>query len=112
GGTWDVELGPNRVRVDLHGRSTAVQYRMRLASRWLAAVIDGRIGWEDLLLSFRFSAARDPDVYNDYLIGLLKHADRASLAAIEEYDARRDTDATFVVQTEHGGYELNRYCPH
>ncbi len=112
GGTWDVELGPNRVRVDLHGRSTAVQYRFRLASRWLAAVIDGRVGWEDLLLSFRFSAARDPDVYNDYLIGLLKHADRAALTAVEEYDAHRDVDATIVVQSEHGGYELNRYCPH
>jgi nitrite reductase/ring-hydroxylating ferredoxin subunit len=112
GGRWDVELGPRRVRVDLTGQAAAVQYRFRLASRWLAAVVDGRIGWEDLLLSFRFSAARDPDVYNDYLVGLLKHADRASLRAVEEYDANRDADATIVVQSDHGGYELNRYCPH
>jgi len=112
GGRWDVALRPSGVRVDLHGRSSSVQYRFRLASRWLAAVIDGRIGWEDLLLSFRFSATRDPDVYNDYLIGLLKHADRAALAAVEEYDSNRDVDTTIVVQSEHGGYELNRYCPH
>jgi UDP-MurNAc hydroxylase len=112
GGRWDVELGPRNVRVDLQGRSSSVQYRFRLASRWLAAVIDGRIGWEDLLLSFRFSATRDPDVYNDYLIGLLKHADKAALDAVEEYDANRDVGATIMVQSEHGSYELNRYCPH
>ena len=63
-------------------------------------------------MSFRFCATRDPDVYNDYLVGLLKHADRAALQAVEEYDANRDVDARIVVQTEHGGYELNRYCPH
>jgi UDP-MurNAc hydroxylase len=112
GGTWDVEIGPRAVRVDLQGRSPSVQYQFRVASRWLAAVIDGRIGWEDLLLSFRFSAWRDPDVYNDYLVGLLKHADRAALREVERYDANRDVGARIVVESQHGGYELNRYCPH
>jgi nitrite reductase/ring-hydroxylating ferredoxin subunit len=112
GGRWDVRLGPDRVRVDLSGRAHDVQYRFRLASRWLAPVIEGLVGWEDLLLSFRFSAWRDPDVYNDYLVGFLKHADRDAFRAVEAYDAGRDAEARILVQGEHGDYEVNRYCPH
>jgi nitrite reductase/ring-hydroxylating ferredoxin subunit len=112
GGRWDVKLGPDDVRVDLRGRSRDVQYRFRLDSRWLAPVIEGRIGWEDLFLSLRFSARRDPDVYNDYFLGFLKHADRKAFVAIEAYDATRDIDARFEVQTDRGRYELSRYCPH
>ena len=63
-------------------------------ARWLGAVLAGRTGWEDLFLSLRFTARRDPDVYNDYLVGLLKHADAAALAAVEQYEAPRDPDET------------------
>jgi hypothetical protein len=43
----------------------------------------GQAGREDLLLSLRFSARRNPDIYNDHPVGLLKHADRDALEAVE-----------------------------
>ena len=113
GGCWDVHLGPDRIRVDLHGRAERVQYRFRVASRWLEPVIAGRIGWEDLLLSLRFSAWRSPDIYNDYLVGLLKHADEQALAAVEAYQTARPPDERIVVEAGDGRrYEIGRYCPH
>ena len=57
----------------------------------------GRTRWEELLLSLRFSARREPDVYNDYLVGLLKHADLAALRAVEEFEAARDPEETIEV---------------
>lgn len=112
GGRWDVQLGPDRVRVDLSGRSASPAYRIRVASRWLWPVLAGRTGWEDLFLSLRFSAARDPDMYNDYLVGLLKHADAAALAAVERYEVDRDPDETVELADGDQRVEVGRYCPH
>jgi len=112
GGRWDVQLGPDRVRVDRAGRSGSPAYRIRVASRWLWPVLAGRTGWEDLFLSLRFTAARDPDVYNDYLVGLLKHADAAALAAVEQYEVLRDPDETVQIAAGDRRFEVSRYCPH
>jgi UDP-MurNAc hydroxylase len=111
-GRWDVDLRPDGVRVDFSGRAHQPAYRFRLDSRWLAPVLRGRIGWEDLLLSLRFSAWRHPDIYNDYLIGLLKHAEPTALAAIEEYERTRSADEKIVIDAAGARYEIGRYCPH
>ncbi len=111
-GRWDVDLRREGVRVDLAGRAREPGYRFRLDARWLAPVIFGQIGWEDLLLSLRFSAWRHPDIYNDYLIGLLKHAEPRALQAVEDYERRRSTDEKIVVQAGAARYEVGRYCPH
>ena len=67
----------------------------------------------DLLLSLRFSAWRSPDLYNDYMVGLLKHADEEALEAVVAYETSRDTNETVVVQdAEVRRYEVGRYCPH
>ena len=66
-----------------------------------AGVVSGRTRWEELLLSLRFSARREPDLYNDYLVGLLKHADLAALRAVEAFEAARDPEDRF--QLEHDG---------
>jgi L-ascorbate metabolism protein UlaG (beta-lactamase superfamily)/nitrite reductase/ring-hydroxylating ferredoxin subunit len=112
GGRWDVQLGPDRVRVDLSGRAASPAYRIHVASRWLWPVLAGRTGWEELFLSLRFSAARDPDIYNDYLVGLLKHADAAALAAVERYEVDRDPDETVELSDGDRRVEVGRYCPH
>jgi len=112
GGRWDVKLGPDDTSVDLGGGSSEVQYRFTVNSRWLAPVIAGQLGWEDLFLSLRFSAWREPDVYNDYLIGLLKHAEPVVLAAVEDHETNRRSDERFVVQAGGRAFEVGRYCPH
>jgi UDP-MurNAc hydroxylase len=111
-GRWDVDLRPGGARVDFSGRATRPGYTFRLGSRWLAPVIFGQIGWEDLLLSLRFSAWRHPDIYNDYLIGLLKHAEPLALGAIEAYERNRPADETIVIDAGGTRYEIGRYCPH
>ena len=112
GGTWDAHIGPDTVRVDLEGGDGPADYRLRLESRWLASVISGHTRWEELLLSLRFSARREPDQYNDYLVGLLKHADLAALRAVEQYEAARDPEDVTMVEV--GGEQrlVSRYCPH
>ena len=111
-GRWDVDLRPSGVRVDRNGRARQPGYTFRLGSRWLAPVIFGEIAWEDLLLSLRFRAWRHPDIYNDYLIGLLKHAEPRALGAIEAYERARASDEKIVIDAAGARYEIGRYCPH
>jgi hypothetical protein len=98
GGRWDVRLGPDKARVNLGAGNGPVQYRFRVASRWLEPVIAGAVGWENLLPSLRFSAWRSPDLYNYYLVGLLKHADEEALQAVAAYETSRDKGETVVVE--------------
>jgi UDP-MurNAc hydroxylase len=86
GGRWDVHLFPDAARVDLDGRAPEVQYRFRVRSRWLAAVVDGVARWDDLLNSMRFLVEREPDAPSDHLFWLLRHADRDALLSIEAYE--------------------------
>ena len=111
-GRWDVDIRPEGVKVDLGGSAHDVQYRFSVDSKWLAPVIRGDIAWEDLFLSLRFKAWRNPDIYNDYLVGLLKHADPEALGAIESYEVNRATDVRLQVRGSDGTYEISRYCPH
>lgn len=124
GGVWDVRMDADGLTVDLDAGTGAgteagteagaavPEYTFRVAGRWLGAVLSGRVAWEDLLLSLRLTARRDPDRYNDYLIGLLKHANEPALRAIEEYETGRERDERIVVRDGERSYEIGRYCPH
>lgn len=112
GGVWDAHIGPNHVFVDLDGGDCPADYRLVLDGRWLDGVVCGRTRWEELLLSLRFTARRQPDRYNDYLVGLLKHADRAALRAIEEFEAARDPEETIEITVDGRQLQISRFCPH
>lgn len=110
GGVWLIDFRAGSVRrgtiTDPH------QYRYRFHSRWLKRIIADGLAWEDFLLGLRFNAFRDPDIYNDHLLGLLKFNDERSLRAVEQYE-KRESDETIVVSTTDGNqYEISRYCPH
>lgn len=112
GGVWDAHIGPGQVRVDLNGGDCRADYRLILDGRWLDGVVSGRTRWEELLLSLRFTARRQPDQYNDYLVGLLKHADRAALRAVEEFEAARDPEETIEIMVNGEAIQISRFCPH
>jgi L-ascorbate metabolism protein UlaG (beta-lactamase superfamily)/nitrite reductase/ring-hydroxylating ferredoxin subunit len=112
GGVWDAHIGPDRVRVDLAGGAGHADYRLILAGRWLDGVVSGRTRWEEFLLSLRFTARRDPDRYNDYLVGLLKHADRAALRAVERFEVARDPEETIEIMVGGRQLQVSRFCPH
>ena len=112
GGTWDARIGPDRVTVDLDGGAGHADYLLRMDARWLDGVVSGRTRWEELLLSLRFTARREPDLYNDYLVGLLKHADLAALRAVEEFETARDPFEEIEVEDNGRRVRISRYCPH
>jgi len=112
GGVWDVDLSPEGVKVGEAGPGTRPHYRITTAGRWLEGVLSGRIAWEDLLISFRLSLYRDPDVYNDHLVGLLKHANAPALQAVEAYETERDETERILVEADGHTYDIPRYCPH
>jgi UDP-MurNAc hydroxylase len=98
--------------VDLDGTAETVDYRLRLEGRWLAGVVRGRTRWEELLLSLRFAARREPDIYNDYLVGLLKHADLEALRAVEAYELTRRENETITLRHRGRDVRVSRFCPH
>ncbi|GAA1849691.1 Rieske 2Fe-2S domain-containing protein [Actinomadura bangladeshensis] len=112
GGVWDVDFSAAGLAVSAASPDVRPHYRITTAGRWLDGVLTGRMAWEDLLISFRLSLYRDPDVYNDYLVGLLKHANAPALQAVEAYETGRDESERITVACGGDRYDIPRYCPH
>lgn len=110
GGQWTVDFrsGAEGVSEGLAGCA----YRYRLASKFLLPLLTGAVPWEDFFLSLRFEAWRDPDVYNDHLLGLLKFAHEEALRAVEHFEASMTTDEKIIVHAEGSAYRIQRRCPH
>jgi UDP-MurNAc hydroxylase len=110
GGEWSVDFRPGReVVADTLGDCA---YVYRFASRWLPPILDGSVPWEDFLLSLRFTARRNPDRYNDHLLGLLKFAEPDALAAVEAFETALASDERMTVRCEGRTYTIGRHCPH
>ncbi|MDQ1429528.1 MAG: UDP-MurNAc hydroxylase [Actinomycetota bacterium] len=71
GGRWDVHIDHDRGRAELRHAAVDVDVWFRVASRWLAAVLAGRISWNDLLYSLRFSASSNFRERGDHMMQLL-----------------------------------------
>ncbi|MFI6518692.1 Rieske (2Fe-2S) protein [Spirillospora sp. NPDC050679] len=112
GGVWDVDFSPEGLKVGEASPGARPHYRITTAGRWVDGVLRGEMAWEDLLISFRVTLYRDPDVYNDYLVGLLKHANAPALQAVEAYETGRDESERIVVESGGRSYDIPRYCPH
>jgi UDP-MurNAc hydroxylase len=90
------------------------QYRFEFESRNIDQVMRGDLSWEDLLLSLRFRAHRDPDRYNQHLFTFLKMSDHNALQAVvtAEVALRARPDDTFLLDANGDRYEVQRFCPH
>ncbi len=110
GGQWAVDFRDGDAGV--YNELGDCQYQYRFATRWLPAILNGRVAWEDFFLSLRFTALRRPDVYNDYLLGLLKFAFRDTLDAVEHYESARPASDRITVAAEGASYSVQRFCPH
>ena len=106
--------------VQCHGPGVSVErtegrpaeYTSYMEEVWLHQVLQHNLAWENFFLSLRFSAERDPDVYNDHLLSWLKFADSEALAAVEIYEKTQTNTETIVVETPAGQYRIAKYCPH
>lgn len=110
GGDWAVDFRPGRRRVDPRADDCAYVYSFD--GRWLPPLLAGEVPWEDFMLSLRFRARRDPDRYNDHLLGLLKFAEPTALAAVEEFETGMATDDRIELHHEGRTYLVQRHCPH
>jgi UDP-MurNAc hydroxylase len=110
GGRWTVDFRPDSLGV--HDGIDECNYLYGFASRWLPPLLDGSTPWEDFFLSLRFEAWRDPDVYNDHLLGLLKFAEQKALDAVERFETTLASDERITVHSEGRTYSVQRYCPH
>ena len=111
GGVWDVRMNGAGLAIGPPADERP-GYIVTTPGRWVEPILAGAMAWEDLLLSLRFQLHRDPDVYNDYLVGLLKHANAPALQAIEEYETGRDEAEKIIVTDGGRTFEIGRYCPH
>lgn len=110
GGRWAVDFRPGSEGVS--DRMGECGYTYRFSSRWLPSILNGATPWEDFFLSLRFEAWRNPDVYNDHLLGLLKFAEPVALDAVEDFESSMDSDERITIHAEGKTYSIGRYCPH
>jgi UDP-MurNAc hydroxylase len=112
GGRWLVRIHADEYGVARWDGTTPYQYCYRFHVRWLKRILVEGLHWEDFLLSLRFTAERNPDVYNDHLLGLLKFNHVHALAAVEMFE-RGLSGETIEVRAQDGTrYEIAKYCPH
>lgn len=110
GGQWAVDFRPGHAGV--YDELGDCQYGYRFDSRWLPSLLSGKLLWEDFFLSLRFQAWRNPDRYNDHLLGLLKFANPAALQAVETYETTFDSKEQMLLHASGHTYQVQRRCPH
>ena len=110
GGRWSVDFRTGSEGV--YETLGDCAYRYRFASKWLPPLLSAAVPWEDFFLSLRFEASRDPDLYNDHLLSLLKFAEAEALEAVERFETSMVVDERIIVHAEGGSYRIQRRCPH
>ncbi len=92
-----------------------VNYRFTIGHRYVHHLLQNRfINFESVFLSMRFTAWRNPDIFNEALFSLLINFDGQRLQEAErvlqpEPDA---PDDFFEVVHNGESYSVQRYCPH
>ncbi|MGW2397858.1 MBL fold metallo-hydrolase [Kitasatospora sp. NPDC001664] len=108
GAAWGVRLGELAERVELEDEPVDPGYTIRVPPRALRAVLDGRTGWEEALLSMRLSLHRDPDVFDLTLLSLLRYGHQPAQTRQLVHERSGAGDAV----VERDGLRFQRYCPH
>ena len=110
GGNWHVDF-----RKESQGVGQGIEdcgYNYKFESRWLAPVLREEVPWEDFFLTLRFTCKRNPDMYNDHLLGLLKFANVEALQQVEKFETQPKSEEMIKIHSEGKTYMISRYCPH
>ena len=108
---FDSKLNKNSVR---YFDEDDYFYEFAIEGKHLNQVLDKKITWEDLFLSLRFTARREPDEYSEHLMAFLKLADPVAYKQYELFHFRDSVDKNEVFTLNYGGnkYKVQKYCPH
>jgi UDP-MurNAc hydroxylase len=92
-----------------------VDYRFTVDHRFVADLLRHRyVNFENVFLSMRLHAWREPDVFNDALFAILVNFDHRRLQLAEEAFERRCHEESDRFEILHQGvrYLIQRRCPH
>jgi UDP-MurNAc hydroxylase len=107
GQVWQVHLGELAADYVIEGEEPYdADYVLLMAPRVLRAILDGRVGWEEALLSMRVRLRRNPDVFDSRFMGLLRYGNEPAQTLQMARENRCDETI------ERAGMALQRYCPH
>jgi UDP-MurNAc hydroxylase len=82
------------------------EYTFVMSPRVLRAILEGRTGWEEALLSMRVGLHRDPDVFDLRFMGLLRYGNEpAQTLHMMKEQQNKET-------IERDGLRMQRFCPH
>ena len=111
GGKWIVNFS-QKPYLKIFEEGDSFDYKYNFHSKWLKRIIYEKLPWEDFFLSLRFISWRDPDVYNDHLLGLLKFNDSDATYAVELFEKSKSDQTIFVTTHDGEKYEIEKFCPH
>ncbi|MFD1046966.1 GntR family transcriptional regulator, partial [Kibdelosporangium lantanae] len=104
---WDIRLGRLAEYFVIEGEEPYdPDYTLLVSPRVLRAIVDGRTGWEEALLSMRVGLHREPDVFDLTFMGLLRYGNHP--AQTMQMLRERENKETI----ERDGLRLQRFCPH
>lgn len=107
GQTWLVRLGELAEDYVIEGEEPYdPNYFLLMPNRVLRAVLDGRVGWEEALLSMRVNLRRKPDVFDSRLMGLLRYGNEP----VQTLQMSREMKCKEFIERD--GVSIPRYCPH
>ena len=87
-------------------------YEFEFDKRWMAQLMDRQITWEQLFLSLRWIAHRNPDSYNEDLVVFLRFANPDSYLEYETWQQHRSIGRFFEVAHGDTILEIQSACPH
>jgi UDP-MurNAc hydroxylase len=111
GGSVYVDTRDNRFTVCSRSEERP-NYVFYLEGPIAKVLVDGEKTWEEVLLSLRFRAKRDPDVYNWPLFAILRYGHEPQLLAQIEQLMRERENESIVVYDGNKAYRIQRHCPH
>jgi UDP-MurNAc hydroxylase len=104
---WQVRLGRLAEDFVIETEETIdPSYTLEVPTAILRAIVDGRVGWEEALLSMRLRLRRDPDVFDLTFMSLLRYGHEP--AQTRQMVRERENTETIVV----AGLRVQRWCPH
>tara|TARA_Y100000741_G_scaffold25330_1_gene18382 strand:+ start:2439 stop:3968 length:1530 start_codon:yes stop_codon:yes gene_type:complete len=111
GGKWLVNFSQNS-HFKNYEDGDNFDYKYVFDSKWLKRILYQNLPWEDFFLSLRFESWRNPDIYNDHLLGLLKFNDESATHAVQQFEKPKSNETIFVTTSDGQKYEIDKFCPH
>jgi len=103
---WGIRLGRLAEHFVFEDAPVDADYTLHVPPRVLRAVLDGRTGWEEAMLSMRMTLHRMPDTFDMTLSSLLRYGNHPA----QTMQMVRERENTQTIERD--GLRMQRFCPH